>query len=207
MENAARALTIAGAVLISILVISALIFAYRDLGSVRRQEAENEEEEAILDFNKSFESYDKELYGIELLSLANKIDDYNTKYVKNMNEGYEKITLKVEKDDDIKNESDLITIREKVEDKNDENSIIKQYGSVSNLEALYESLNSSDKRYTTKDEIIKTMGLSNLKTKDIENAYKIYSKYKALKTKRFKCKNIDYYKNGRIKSMTYEKIN
>lgn len=59
MENAAKALTIAGTILISVLVISAVVFMYRDLTSVKRQDAENQKVQEITDFNKSFESFDK----------------------------------------------------------------------------------------------------------------------------------------------------
>ena len=95
MENASKALIFAGTILISLMVISALVFAYRDLTSVKRQETENQKVEEIAEFNKSFESYEKDLNGTQMFSLANKIADYNTKYVVNMNEGYERITLTV----------------------------------------------------------------------------------------------------------------
>ena len=52
MENAAKALTIAGTILISVLVISAVVFMYRDLTSVKRQDAENQKVQEITDFNK-----------------------------------------------------------------------------------------------------------------------------------------------------------
>ena len=93
MENAAKALTIAGTILISVLVISAVVFMYRDLTSVKRQDAENQKLQEITDFNKSFESFDKTLSGAKMLSLSNKIKDYNEKYTVRMSEGYKKIEL------------------------------------------------------------------------------------------------------------------
>lgn len=99
MENAAKALTIAGTILISVLVISAVVFMYRDLTSVKRQDAENQKVQEITDFNKSFESFDKTLNGAKILSLANKIQDYNEKYVNRMQEGYNKITLYIDNSD------------------------------------------------------------------------------------------------------------
>ena len=73
MENASRALTIAGTILISLIVISALILMFRELRGNKVQEADIQRIEQTEKFNKSYESYKKTLYGSELLSLANKI--------------------------------------------------------------------------------------------------------------------------------------
>ena len=67
MENASRALIIAGTVLISVVVLIALIFAFRDIRGLKEGETKDDEYKKIADFNKSFESYDKDLYGSELL--------------------------------------------------------------------------------------------------------------------------------------------
>ena len=42
MENASKALLMAGTILISVMVISALVFDYRALTSVKSQESENQ---------------------------------------------------------------------------------------------------------------------------------------------------------------------
>lgn len=78
MENAARALLIIGTLLISLIIIAALTFMYRDITAVKRQESENEKTASVEQFNKSYESYVKnDLYGKQLISLAYKINDYN----------------------------------------------------------------------------------------------------------------------------------
>ena len=205
MENASKALLMAGTILISLMVISALVFAYRDLTSEKRQEAENQKVEEIAEFNKSFESYEKDLKGTQIFSLANKITDYNEKYVKDMNEGYEEITLTVTTKDGSNAANYYTTLQTKVD------NIMKTYKSSNYLEALQEAY---DKKENGKiqekeqaDETIKKIknkiGNAASNKNQIKTDYNQYDEYKAIKNKTFKSDGITYYSNGRIQSMTY----
>lgn len=81
MENAAKALTIAGEILISIMIISAAILMYNQLSAVPDQEKENKRQEQIVAFNNEYESYNrKDLYGSDIISLVNKMLNNNRKY-------------------------------------------------------------------------------------------------------------------------------
>ena len=207
MENASKALIFAGTILISLMVISALVFAYRDLTSVKRQETENQKVEEIAEFNKSFESYEKDLKGAQIFSLANKITDYNTKYVQNMDEGYEAITLNVKVGSETKNAQYYTNLQTSVD------TIMKTYQSSNYLEALHDAYEKQsdagatqqekEKASTTIDEIKKKIGnVANNET-DINKKFKTYNEYKAIKNKTFKSEGVTYYSNGRIQSMTY----
>lgn len=207
MENASKALMFAGTILITLMVISAVVFMYRDLTSVKRQESENQKVEEIAEFNKSFESYEKDLKGAQIFSLANKITDYNEKYVENMNEGYEKITLTV-KEGNVSYEAEHYkNLQEQVD------NIMNTYKSSNYLEALhdaYEKQNDDgatqqekEKASTTIDEIKKKIGNAANNKIDINNKFKTYNEYKAIKNKTFKSEGVKYYSNGRIESMTY----
>lgn len=81
MENASKALLIAGGVLISIIVISIFYFIYGHLGvMVEGTETETEQKELIA-FNAGFEAYNKRLmYGIDIISVLNQAIDNNRKY-------------------------------------------------------------------------------------------------------------------------------
>lgn len=211
MENASKALMFAGTILITLMVISAVVFMYRDLTSVKRQESENQKVEEIAEFNKSFESYEKDLKGAQIFSLANKITDYNTKYVQNMDEGYEAITLTVEVDNGKKDASYYVELQSDID-----GMIKDKYISSNYLEALHEAKeneNNSDqktkeKAEETKEELKKKLG--NKYTKAYENVNEDWEKYnneyKAIKNKTFKSEGVIYYSNGRIKSMTYTQI-
>lgn len=208
MENASKALIFAGTILISLMVISALVFAYRDLTSVKRQETENQKVEEIAEFNKSFESYEKDLNGTQMFSLANKIADYNTKYVVNMNEGYERITLTVIVNGKRKDETYFSDLQSKVDKMMNE-----KYISSNNLEALKEAkeneTNSDDKAKVKASKILKELenklGAPRYHRAyyEVNNDWNTYNSYRELKNKKFKSNGVEYYSNGRIKSMSY----
>ena len=206
MENASKALLMAGTILISLIVISAFVFAYRDLTSVKRQEAENQKVEEIAEFNKSFESYEKDLNGTQIFSLINKINDYNEKYVTRMNEGYEEITL------DIKNGKSIDDYKKLQDDVT--KMMSNTYKSSNYLEALHDAYEKKDtgtdeektKAQITIDAVKEKIGKAANDKQTIYDNYKTYNEYKALKNKTFKSEGVDYYSNGRIKSMTYTQI-
>lgn len=92
MENASKALVMAGTLLISIIVINALLYMFNHLTGYQRTAQTVSTERQISEFNKEYISFEKNLYGSELLSLVNKAVDYNTKY---QNDGYVPITIKL----------------------------------------------------------------------------------------------------------------
>ena len=80
MENATKALLIAGGILLSLIIISSLLFMVRHLRRIRQAEAQKIETEQLQKFNQEYEVYNKKLmYGAEVLSVINKIDNYNRK--------------------------------------------------------------------------------------------------------------------------------
>lgn len=211
MENAAKALLISGTILITLIVISAFIFMFRDIRGVKSQQADNQKTQAIIDFNKSYESYDKEeLLGAELLSLANKIEDYNERY--KQEDGYKPIKLTVGNDD---NASKTFTgIRDDVEGNKQKgvDGIMDTYKSSNYLEGLYEAYEKLN--YTTDtelrkniqiqiDTIKKKIGKNDITIDEVEEDWEIYNNYRELKSKKFKCKEIKYDKNGRIEKMEF----
>lgn len=220
MENAAKALTIAGTILISVLVISAVVFMYRDLTSVKRQDAENQKLQEITDFNKSFESFDKTLNGAKMLSLANKIQDYNTKYVDRMSEGYNPIVLYVDNSETYNN-SDTYKGYKYYEyysqlQKDVDEMMNDKYISANYLEALKEACEVKNKAGSSHlereqaDETLKELEqkLGSNKYSQAINKYKedypIYEQYLKIKKQTFKPAGIEYDKrNGRITKMSY----
>ena len=93
MENASKALIMAGGVLIALLVIGLLVFFYNNLVDLQSIEQSNDDVETITEFNKKYEVYARNIYGSEILSLANMVDDYNTR--ESNNKGYIKLELYV----------------------------------------------------------------------------------------------------------------
>lgn len=80
MENATRALTMAGGILIALLIIGALLLAFNNLSSYQNQMDLNEKNSQIAEFNNQFEPFNKKnLTLMELKSVWNKITSNNAK--------------------------------------------------------------------------------------------------------------------------------
>lgn len=93
MENASKALIMAGSILIALIVISLLVVFYNNIRNLQKTELSVEQQEKAGEFNKQYEVYQRDIYGSELLSLVNKINDYNK--IEAENEGYTKIEIYV----------------------------------------------------------------------------------------------------------------
>ena len=75
MENASKALIMAGSVLIAIVVISLLVIFFGNLRGLQNTTQSVEQVEQATEFNKQYDAYARDVYGSELLSIANKIND------------------------------------------------------------------------------------------------------------------------------------
>ncbi len=81
MENASKALLIAGGILVSLITISIFTFAYFRMTSFAENSEKNPYEDELLAFNSGFEAYNKNvMYGIDIISVLNKAIDNNKRY-------------------------------------------------------------------------------------------------------------------------------
>lgn len=73
MENASKALLIAGGVLIAIIIVSLLVRTYGSIGRFQKQQLSIEETERIEKFNKEYTKYQGQyVYGTEVITVINK---------------------------------------------------------------------------------------------------------------------------------------
>lgn len=78
MENASKALLMAGGILIALLVVGALLLMFNQLSSYQRSNSDDLRDVQLVEFNKQFEQYTyTDIKGYELLSLINKVIDSN----------------------------------------------------------------------------------------------------------------------------------
>lgn len=78
MENASKALVMAGSILIGLLVLGALILLFNNLSSYQNADIQNIRQAQVVEFNNQFTTYIREdVRGNELYSLLNRIIDYN----------------------------------------------------------------------------------------------------------------------------------
>ena len=74
MENASKALIMAGSVLIALLIIGALILMFNSLSSYQKTNVEGTRSSQIVEFNNQYDTYDrKNVRGSDLYSLLNKV--------------------------------------------------------------------------------------------------------------------------------------
>ena len=98
MENASKALIMAGSILIAIMVIGLLIYGYNQISDLEQTRADAEVTDTLAEYMRRFEQYnrgqgDEPLYGSEILSLANLQEDYN---LLQATDGYSPVTIKIE---------------------------------------------------------------------------------------------------------------
>lgn len=90
MENASKALIMAGEVLLSIIIISALLLAFNNLSSYQDVKVKNDRATQIVQFNNKYEVYNNDnVKGSTLYSLLNRVVDYNERKSTEGNEGAE----------------------------------------------------------------------------------------------------------------------
>ena len=212
MENASKALIMAGAVLIALVVISLLVFFFNNLRNIQNINLSTEQVEQAAEFNKQYDVYARDVYGSELLSIANKILDYNKR--ESDNKGYTKIELEVNVSNDIDStyfkkgiytDSALENKINEIEEieKNIGNTIIKFSSNTGGTITVSRKISKLATMRTTEIE-----ALGNPKEEYKESVTR-YNTLKTLitevKAKVFKYKKFEYDKNtGRITKMIYE---
>lgn len=208
MENASKALIMAGSVLIAMIVISVLVIFFNNLRSLQNTELSVDEAKKAEEFNKQYDVYARDIYGSEILSLANKIDNYNK--TESENDGYTKIELNVKLTKDI----DSIYFTKGLYTSDSLRKKIKQ------LEEYVKTIGKETIKSKTQSNISRKVSeLATMRTADIESLgfeasqyqdkVREYNTYKSLiteiKAKRFKYVSFDYDKhNGRITIMNYQ---
>ncbi len=211
MENATKALEIAGSVLLGVLILGLLVFEYRKISNLKKVEEDVKVSQQSEDFNKKFEAYNRNLYGSELLSLANQIQDYNYRYAGEKtsqyeNQGYQKVEVTIE----IKTATNRLAAG---------TCDLSHFLDVYNV--LARDIEKMNKNCKYKNKSISYWANSGKETErnfpDKNNNKEIYDNIKAYKDlyneqlditrKTFKCTQINYdNKNGRITNMTFVEI-
>ena len=216
MENASKALLMAGGVLIALLVIGALMLMFNQLSSYQTSKSDTEVVDSISKYNEQFTRFaDDYTKGYELITLMNKVIDNNQKtgIVDSVNFSDEyNITIKITLGTEFRKKYGITdkTLFDKdvyeIKDKSATfyKNVIQKFSDLettytlnvmSKLSANYDSIKNGDK--TIKEITGKDININS----DTIAQYREYSDFK---TSTFKIKNIDYYKNGQIKSLSFE---
>lgn len=209
MENASKAIIIAGSVLMGIVVLSLLVAFFNNVKSLQATKSESEKIAQDAEFNKKFEAYNRDVYGSELLSIAKFIEDYNIREGGD-NKAYTEITLEVKINEDL--HSELF--------KSGTYNVVKLNSAITTIETKLEDVKNKSIKFDNGTR--KIYQLAAMRSKEIQdlgnpkptyNNYQDfideYNTYKALlsqiKQKKFKCNGFEYEKyTGRVTKMKYE---
>ncbi|HJJ12306.1 MAG TPA: hypothetical protein OIM48_03245 [Clostridiaceae bacterium] len=210
MENAAKALTIAGGVLIAVMLAVLVYYVFTQWGESQKMQQEDVDTVKIEEFNKSYLSYEKVLYGSELLGLVNKMSDYNISDDVRYN-AYGTMDLKVEikllsgSTDNLFNRTgtySLSTVKRTIDDVM-RKTVEKYSGKVSDSqwEFLAKSSNNSEQSF---DDLCQELNISSsVNRRELQEAAKEYYKYVQFKRMKFKHKETTFYDTGRVRNMSF----
>lgn len=221
MENASKALIIAGGVLVAMLVISLLVYFFGSLKELQSANQSVDISEQMAEFNKQYDVYYRDnIYGSEMLSLTNKVVDYNTKYRED--DGYSKLDIEVtftsnitafengKQVDIIKSEQkyDSATLKDKMDYADDK---MKEYGDKKISAAGNKKISTLSSLRT--NELKQVLGMDPLNVSepipsDIKSNIDNYLSFKAalntFKSKTFNATQFSYNDtNARIKLMKF----
>ena len=227
MENASKALIMAGSVLLGIMIIALLIFGYRSISNLEQTRENADSNDKMLEYMRNFEQYNRTLYGSELLSLANLLEDYNNTDARE-DVGYDRITIIVKINKGIvgstyftageHNLEDLAQSKAEIENylaqyqknqKEYNNKSVKYYSQRSNREIAIDfgmDPPSSMLDYDIASEYLEKDRTTAQLLADIQHYTNINSIYTEFRTgKRFNCKEVRYNDyNGRLNYMYFE---
>lgn len=80
MENATKALLMAGGILIAIIIITLLIKTYGNISAFQKEQISVEEAQRIEEFNKDYTKYENQyVYGTEVITVINRTLNYQEK--------------------------------------------------------------------------------------------------------------------------------
>lgn len=97
MENASKALLIAAGILFSVMILSLIMIAYNQISNYYTTKQETVEATQLAEFNSKFENYNRKgIRGSELISLMNRIIDYNSSQSYQTGTNYERIGVTIE---------------------------------------------------------------------------------------------------------------
>lgn len=214
MENAAKALIIAGGILLAIMTLTLLVYGITTTARIEQVKAESEKTEEISNFNMEYETYNKKrMYGVDVITVINKAINHNKAMnAANIGDPYY-INIKLITREEFKSELRIITYDKNTEITNEEYTQDASYldGSWVDMKNLLNKKIEEGPHELSEIENKFEGSLNDItKIKDDLNTKKTYTVYSVLtnfKKAIFECKETHYDpQTGRIDSMTFEQI-
>ena len=229
MENASKALIMAGSVLMAILVISILVFGYNRISHIEQTKDDSEEVDKMQEYMMRFEQFnrgkDNPLYGSELLSLANLQEDYNKSDAR-VDVGYDKIIINVKINKSIDKDYFSSGNHDILEILNYKDKLIKNMSEYEKPKYNKKSVKYYSKKSYREiavdfgievpsnwgNDLISELLYNDSKTsklmQDIQEYINLETIYNQFRTgKKFYCESVEYNRyNGRLKTMNFVEV-
>lgn len=232
MENASRALVIAGGIFIAIMIVGAFLLMFNQISAYQKADSSSEKVSQIAEFNQDFARYADEnsIQGTDLISLANKIIDYNKRANAGGVTNYVDYNIKMSLEVDLtgfknkfgyeKSEKCLFT--------EDKYIISDENGNKNSLKEIIDSYNGQDVNLLKKLSLIYNAGdskannINKIKAKLVEikgeeykdwngtnkqptlEGIKNYKEYSEFKSSSFVPSKDPEYENGQIKKLFFK---
>ena len=222
MENASKALIMAGGIILAMMLLAMLIYVWTTIGDSAESQNRKILVQQIAEFNKSYLAYDKtKMYGIDVITVVNKAinhnktigaevtDPYYINIIIKPNQTFETIVKKIDNSKPTITEETVDVITNEIKQKlgNPSNS----YGAYLSKNVIYNLgtwqnngqtfiMNNNFLDFFSGDTVDKT-------AKDGQITYIMSSALTNFKTAIFKCENVEYNEEtGRVASMTFKQI-
>ncbi|MBE5819694.1 MAG: hypothetical protein E7310_02580 [Clostridiales bacterium] len=210
MENASKALLMAGGILLAILLLSVGVLAYSKIQTLKTTEAEMAKNDQIKAFNAEYESYNRKLLrGIDVISVVNKaINNNQMQGAINTDPYYVNIEI------------DLSSKFSQTVEEIDMSEPIYKKRNLSSEDALAQGINVKSIQGKISIGTINELGdikmneyiidffnnaSSDEKEDPIHNKiYIIHSGLKSFKSEVFTCTKVEYNSDGRVYQMTFK---
>lgn len=222
MENASKALMMAGGVLISIIVIGILLLAFNSLKEYPKEQEKVLKAEQLAKFNTEYEAYEKpRMYGTDVITVLNKAINNNKKYQDEDTDGVYNINIIFKLKTDVTSSATIYKpsynengVRDgKMDITVQDSGKIEGYelGLVFPKDTEYSLLSAPDKdKNEINDNIEKLLTLS--ETTRINGATEweytiIDTGFKQFKRKMFSCLSIEYSPTtGRVDKLIFQEV-
>ncbi len=89
MENASKALLIAGGVLLAMMILAIMVYVFGSMSDFAESQDRTAATQEIVEFNKGYEAYNKQrMYGTDVISVVNKAINHNKNVAPNAEDPY-----------------------------------------------------------------------------------------------------------------------
>lgn len=225
MENASKALTMAGGILLAIMIIGALILMFNQISDYQKSKVDSQKNSQTAQFNQDFLKYfdEKSINGTDIISLVNKVIDFNEKVGSGNYVDYEKkITLHIDitgfaQKYGVENKSKLFGNITLQDIKYSNHSFAKMISKFSNLEKKYtlitmeklKSYSSSIRKAVNENGMPIKDAIKQLVGKEIEEFNNLddidkYDEYTKFKSSKFMPVGQPVYNGGQLVELSFE---